>query len=259
MRLPYLQQGFGSELPLVLLHPFPLNAHFWSNQLAGFSKDRHVIAPNFRGYSSIPLDPQAELSIERFAGDVRKTLQINQIDKAVFAGCSLGGYVLFELWRQQPDLVAGFIFADTRAEADTPEQIDKRMQLKKKIEESGTRDLPDVVAGFLSEHTRRESPEVERTVRSWAEEPEPSVIIKSIDMLAQRPDSVSTLSDIDVPTLVLVGSDDQVTPKEAAQVIADNIAGAELKVIPDAGHLAPLENPVAVNDAIREFLPSTAR
>lgn len=258
MKLSYLQQGFGAELPLVLLHPFPLNARFWSNQLAGFSRTRHVIAPYFRGFGALPIEPEDEISIERFAGDIQKTLKSAQISKAVFAGCSLGGYVLFELWRQAPEVVAGFIFADTRAEADSDEARGKRRDLIEKIREVGTADLPDIAAGFLSEKTRQARPSVENDVRAWAKEPSCNVIIKSVEMLANRPDSVPTLATIDVPTLVLVGEEDQVTPPDAAAVIADNIKDASLVTIPDAGHLSPLENPVAVNAAIAEFLPSTS-
>src|SRR5690606_26649847 len=107
MKLSYLQQGFGTALPLVLLHPFPLHSHFWRNQLSGLSKNRHVIAPSFRGYGASILEPSDPITIAACATDIRKTVKNLKISRAIFAGCSMGGYILFELWRQEKDLIAG--------------------------------------------------------------------------------------------------------------------------------------------------------
>jgi len=256
MKLSYLQQGFGSNFPLVLLHPYPLNAHFWKNQLSGISRQRHVIAPNFRGYGATPADAGDHFSVEMFASDVRKTLHNLKIPKAVFAGCSLGGYVLFELWRQDPDLIAGMAFIDTRAEADTEEGRAKRMDSIQKIRETGNAMIPDVAAGLLSETTRKARPDVEREVKSWAAKPDCDTLIKSIELLAKRPDSQATLPTIDVPTLVVVGEEDTVTPVSSAEIIANGVENGSLVKIPEAGHLSPLENPLAVNQALSEFLPT---
>jgi 3-oxoadipate enol-lactonase len=256
MKLSYLQQGFGTSLPLVLLHPFPLHSHFWKNQLSGLSRDRHVLAPSFRGYGASILDPSDHITIETFASDVRKTLRSAKIPRAIFAGCSLGGYVLFELFRQEPALIAGLALIDTRAEADTAEARAKRMEMIDKLKQVGTVDLPDMAAGYLSEKTRRENPAVEREVRLWASQASCQSVIKSLEMMAIRPDSTPTLAKIDVPTLVVVGEEDQITPVGAAAHIADNIKDAKLVTVPGAGHLSPLENPSAVNSALREFLPT---
>lgn len=258
MKLSYLQQGFGAALPLVLLHPFPLNSHFWKNQLSGLSRDRHVIAPNFRGYGATVIEPSDRISIETFASDIRKTMRNLSVPRAVFAGCSMGGYVLFELWRQEPSLVAGMAFIDTRAEADTEEARQKRMDTIHKIQQAGTVDLPDSTANNLSPKTRKNAPTIERDVRAWAAEPCCETVVKSLEMLAKRPNSVPTLATINVPTVVIVGDEDKVTPPDAAKVIADNITESKLVTIPDAGHFSPLENPSAVNQAIREFLPTTS-
>jgi pimeloyl-ACP methyl ester carboxylesterase len=254
MRLSYLQQGFGDNLPVVLLHPFPLNARFWSNQLSGLSRQRHIIALNFRGYGATRVESGDEFSVERFAGDIRKSMNTAQVPKAIFVGCSMGGYVLFELWRQAPELVGGMVFIDTRAEADTPQAHAKRMDLIEHVRNTGTADLPDIAEGFLSETTRQTRADVVNDVRNWAAEPSCDVIIKTIEMLARRPDSTSTLATITVPTLVIVGEEDQVTPPDAAVHIADGIEDAQLVRIPDAGHLSPIETPHLVNKAISEFI-----
>lgn len=258
MKLSYLQQGFGSGLPLVLLHPYPMNAKFWCNQLASLSKTRHVIAPNFRGYGATRVEPQDEFSMERFATDIRKTLATAQIPKAIFGGCSWGGYVLFELWRQQPDLIGGLILCDTRAEADTEQARARRLEQVDHVRKAGTAELPDTAVGFLSENVRLNNHAVVNDVRAWAQEPNCDTIIKSLEMLAARPDSTPTLATITVPTLVMVGAEDQVTPLDCAQRLADGIADSSLVIVPDAGHYAPLENPAVVNEAILDFLATPA-
>lgn len=254
MKLSYLQQGFGTSLPLVLLHPFPLNSRFWSNQLSGLSHSSHVVAPDFRGYGASTSENLENISIAAFATDIRKTLKGAKISKAIFAGCSMGGYVLFELWRQDPALIAGMAFIDTRAEADTEEARAKRMELIEKIKLSGTADLPDMAAGYMSQATRDTRPAVERDVRSWAQKPSCEVIIRTLEMLARRPDSVATLATITVPTIAIVGEEDKVTPVDAARVIADGVEDARLVTVPGAGHLSPLEDPKAVNAALASLI-----
>lgn len=256
MKLSYLQQGFGSNLPLVLLHPFPLNAHFWKNQLSGLSSSRHVIAPNFRGYGASFIESSDPISVASLATDVQKTLRNANISKAIFAGCSMGGYVLFELWRQDKELFAGMALIDTKAHADTEEARAKREEMVEKLRLSGTADLPDTAAGMLSDQTRSEHPEIERDVRSMAAMPECETVIKTVQMMAARPDSTPTLSQIDVPTLIIVGEKDSVTPPEAANYMHSRIAGAKLITVPGAGHYAPLENPAVVNQALADFCAS---
>lgn len=253
MKLSYLQQGFGTALPLVLLHPFPLNAHFWKNQLSGLSNSRHVIAPNFRGYGASFIDPSDPITVAALASDIKKTLSNAKISKAIFAGCSMGGYVLFELWRQDKDLFAGMALIDTKAQADTAEARQKRADMVENLRKSGTADLPDIAAGMLSDHTRATQPDIERDVRSMAAMPACETVIKTVEMMAARPDSTPTLSQINVPTLVIVGEDDAVTPPQAALYMQNSIAGARLLTVPNAGHYAPLESPAVVNQALSEF------
>ncbi len=254
MKLAYLQQGFGTELPLILLHPYPLNSRLWCHQLARVSRNRHVIAPDFRGYGRSRPEPQEGFTIEQFASDIRKTLKGAQVPKAVFAGCSMGGYVLFELWRQDPSLIAAMMFIDSKADPDDDAARAKRLEAIDTVRETGTAKLPEVVAGMMSEETRTNKLDVVRDVSTWATEPSCETIIRSIEMLMNRPDSVPTLATIDVPTLVLVGEHDKVTPLEVAQTIHDGVEDSVLKVIPGAGHLSPIENPEAVNREMSAFL-----
>jgi len=256
MKLAYLQQGFGAELPLVLLHAYPLNSRMWHNQLSSLSRNRHVIAPDFRGYGRSRPEPSDSFTIEQFASDIRKTMKAAQVPKAVFAGCSMGGYVLFELWRQDSSLIAAMILADTKAEPDDDAARAKRLEAIDKVRETGTAGLPATVSGFLAEDTRQSRHGVVKEVSTWATEPSCETVIRTLQMLMNRPDSRPTLATIDVPTLVLVGEEDPVTPPDAAEKMHEGIADSVFQKIPGAGHLAPLENPQAANHAIAEFLNS---
>ncbi len=258
MKLSYLQQGFGSNLPLVLLHPYPLNARFWSNQLSALSKNRHIIAPHFRGYGATRAESRDEFSIASFANDIRDTLATAQVQKAIFAGCSMGGYVLFELWRQDPALISAMVLVDTKAEPDDEVTKNKRRKLIEQVRSVGTVDLPHASAGMLSGVTQETKPGVVRDVQAWAGEPSCETIIKTLELLANRPDSRATMATINVPTLILVGEKDEVTPPEKSLQMGEAIKGSRVEVISNAGHLAPLENPAAVNAAITAFLQDPA-
>lgn len=257
MKLHY-EESVGSEdlfLPIVCLHAFPVYSHMYWQQVEHLSDQHRILALNFRGYgaSAGSFSPDS-FNVTQFALDVRDTLREIDIPRAVFVGCSMGGYVLFELWRREPELIAGMVLADTKAEADTEQERAGRYERIEKIKAEGTAGLPDSTAGMLSDKTRSERGQVEVMVRDWATQPTAETITSTLDMLAKRPDSIATLATINVPTLVLVGENDKVTPLANAQTIHEGIVGSTLQVIPAAGHLSPLERPEETNDAIRHFL-----
>lgn len=245
----------GAKAPLVLLHAYPVDSRMWRHQVEHFSRDRRVAALDMRGYGGSKEYGSDPFTVAQYAADVLETCDGLGIQKAVFAGCSMGGYTIFELWRQAPGRFAAMILCDTRAEADDAQAREKRMQQINIIQQRGTGFLPGFVEdNQLSPHTREQNQELVQEVKSWATEATAGALVRTIQMLADRPDSRETLKTISVPTLVLVGEDDKVTPMSMAKVIAEGIANAKLQSIPRAGHLSPLENPKAVNAAIDALL-----
>lgn len=244
------------KLPaLVLLHPYPVNGYFWENQREEFEETWQVVCPHFRGFDDlIPDDLDEPYTVEQFAKDILETLDDASITQAVFGGCSMGGYVLFELWRQRPSLFRGIILADTRAEADSPEARAKRDDTIATITEIGTANLPETATGMLSPVTRETKPEVVKHVRQMASNLDKAVITSTLAMLRDRPDSLATLPTINVPTLILVGEHDTVTPLDAAETMHRQILNSRMAIVPQAGHYSPLENPDFVNPVIRKFL-----
>jgi 3-oxoadipate enol-lactonase len=257
MKLAYLSQGSSTsgKAPLVLLHAYPLDSRMWRHQVEYFSPRRQVLALDLRGYGGSQDYGSDPFTIAHYAADVLETLDAAGIEKAVFAGCSMGGYTIFELWRRAPQRFSAMILADTRAEADDEAGREKRRQQINIIQQRGTSFLPGFVEdNQLSPHTRDDHRELVAEVRSWAEQAAPGALTRTIQMLADRPDNTATLPTITVPTLVLVGEDDKVTPVSMARTIAGGIPGAKMQTIARAGHLSPLENPKEFNHAVEAFL-----
>jgi 3-oxoadipate enol-lactonase len=239
---------------LLLLHAFPLNARMWEGQLALADRGWRIIAPQLRGVDGAPGDPPA-MSMDDYAGDVIDLLDALHIKAAVVGGLSMGGYVAFALLRHAARYVQGLILADTRPQADTPEAVAGRTRLLQVVRDKGASAVADeMLPRLLGETTRASRPDVVERVRALVLANSADAIAGAIRALMSRPDSTPLLSTIHVPTLIIVGDEDTVTPRPLAEEMQRAIAGAELHVIPGAGHLTNLEQPDAFDDALARFL-----
>jgi len=239
---------------LVLLHAFPLNARMWERQLALSERGWRVIAPHFRGFDGGSGDPPAE-SVDDYAGDVVDLLDALHIHDAVVGGLSMGGYVAFALLRNASRYVRGLILADTKATADTPEGVEGRKRMIELVGAKGPVAVAEeMLPKLLGETTRRSRPVVVEQVRSLATSSSAEAIAGALRVLMTRPDSTPQLGSIHVPTLIVVGDEDTVTPPSAAAEMHRAIAGSELVTIPQAGHLANLEQPDQFDVAMAQFL-----
>jgi 3-oxoadipate enol-lactonase len=257
-RLRYLEATpRGDDRPrgtLVLLHAFPLNARMWEGQLALADRGWRVVAPQLRGVDGATADPPAA-SMDDYAGDVIDLLDALHIKTAVVGGLSMGGYVAFALLRHAARYVQGLILADTRPQADTPEAVEGRKKLLKIVEEHGPSAVADqMLPKLLGETTQKTRPEVVERVRSLVLANSADAIAGAIRALMSRPDSTPLLASIHVPTLIIVGDQDGVTPRPLAEDMHRAIPGSELVVIQGAGHLTNLEAPAAFTDALARFL-----
>jgi 3-oxoadipate enol-lactonase len=194
--------------------------------------------------------------MERIADDGAFLLDQLWIDKAVVVGCSMGGYAAFSFVRRHRRCVAALVLQDTRAGADTPEARANRATLAAKVlAEGATAAVEAFLPKLVGETSHRERPALVASLRERILAASPRGIANALYGLAARADSREMLPKIAVPTLVLVGEEDVLTPPEESKAMAAAIPGARLEVIPRAGHLANLENPDAVNAALRAFLP----
>jgi pimeloyl-ACP methyl ester carboxylesterase len=239
---------------LVLLHAFPVNARMWERQLALADEGWRVIAPHYRGFDGGIGDPPAG-SIDDYAGDVVDLLDALHVDGAVFGGLSMGGYVVFAILRHAARYVQGLILADTKSQADTPDGVEGRKRMLRLVQEKGPAAVAeDMIPKLLGDTTRRERPEVVERVRALVLSSSADAIAGAVRAMMTRPDSTPLLPTIHVPTLVVVGTEDAVTPLSAAEELHRGIGGSELVQIPGAGHLTNLERPELFQAALARFL-----
>ena len=215
-----------------------------------------VIAPDLRGHGDSAA-PEGVYTMDVMAADVIELLDALQItEPVVLGGLSMGGYVALALWAHYPQRFRALMLMDTRAVADTPEAARNREELARIVESTGsTKHVVDAMMPKLfSEETLNRRPTLITRVRAAMEHNSARGVAGALRGMAQRPDRTAVLATITVPTLVLVGAHDVITPPEESRKLAAAVPGAQLVIIPEAGHLAPLENPEPVNEAILGFL-----
>jgi pimeloyl-ACP methyl ester carboxylesterase len=252
--LEYAVSGDGPAL--LLLHAFPLGLFMWEAQAEALAASQRVIRFDARGFGGS--DPgQGPLTMERIADDGALLLDHLGVAKAVVGGCSMGGYAAFAFVRRHPQRLAGLFLQDTRAGADTDEAKAGRAALVAKVlAEGASAAVSAFLPKLLGGTTQREQLALVAGLRERILATSPQAIADALHGLAARADSHPTLAEVRVPTLVLVGAEDVLTPPAESEAMAAAIAGARLEVVPRAGHLANLERPEAVNAALRAFLAS---
>jgi 3-oxoadipate enol-lactonase len=256
--IAYLDSAPGDTAAhaLALIHAFPLGAAMWEGQVKALPPGWRLLAPDLRGYggSTIP-DPDDSASIDDYAIDVVDLLRELDIGSAVIGGLSMGGYVVFAVVRREPALARALILADTRTSADTTEGRANRRNMLALLDREGPSGVArDMMPKLLGKTSLEARDEVEALVRRLIKQQSPAAIRGSIVRMMERPDSSNVLQKLTIPTLIIVGEEDVLTPPEDARKMYEMCANAELTVITRAGHLASLEQPDAFNDAVRAFL-----
>jgi pimeloyl-ACP methyl ester carboxylesterase len=253
MRLSFDEQGTGPAV--VLLHGFPLDRSMWSSQLGMLSNHHRVIAPDLRGHGQSPTPP-GPYPMEELADDVIETLDAAGVEPPyVVGGLSMGGYVALAMAGRHPDRLRGLMLLNTRAGADQPEAAANRQAKAAALEQEGsTESLTAMVELLIPETTRNSRPELVDHVVAMIRQASPIGAAGALRGMAMRPDRLEVLRRLTVPLLVIAGADDAIVPEAEAQAMAEAAPVADLIVIPEAGHLTPMEAPGATNAAIRSFL-----
>ncbi len=250
--LHYTDEGSGE--PVVLLHGFPHSAELWTPQRAALSGSYRVIAPDLRGHGrSDP--PHGAVSIDLYADDVVALMDELGIGEATVGGLSMGGYVLMALLRRRPDRVRAVMLMATKAPGDTEAGKQARNDMIALAQEEGAGAVADrMLPRMVTARTRAENPDLVEFVRSMMAGTSVEGIVAAQSAMRDRPDSTPTLAGLQLPALILVGQEDELTPPAEAEAMHRTIAGSRLEVIPDAAHVLNLEQPEAVNSAILGFL-----
>ena len=245
----------GKGLPVVFLHGFPLNRSLWQPQLGGLAAPCRCIALDLRGFGdSSASEPY---SMDRYADDVAAALLALDVRQAVIAGLSMGGYVAFAFWRRHPELVRALVLCDTKAGADDEKGRAGRRDMIDVLREKGTSAIADrMITGLVGKTTREKHPDlVESMHRMMARAHAPGVE-GALRALMDRVDSAPTLPTITVPTLIVVGEEDALTPVAESRAMHRAIPGSRLEVLATAGHVSNVERPAAFNHVLSEFLTS---
>jgi 3-oxoadipate enol-lactonase len=252
VEINYRDEGTG--LPVIFIHAFPLNQTMWDDQVAALNGACRAITLDLRGFGGSGV-PDGPYPMDQMAADVRALMSELGVDRAVLVGLSMGGYISLAFYRNYPDAVRAMVLADTRASADTGEGRERRFQSAEKAEREGARAIADdMVPLALAPSTVDNRPDVVGRMRAMAEANSPKGIAAAQRGMADRLDSAYLLGAIDFPVLIIVGSDDKLTPVREAESMRELIPHARLHVIEGAGHLSNLERPDEFNALLVEFI-----
>jgi pimeloyl-ACP methyl ester carboxylesterase len=253
--LHYHDSGTGDP-PVVLVHGFPFNSNQWRPQLETLASRHRVIAPDLRGFGASAPSP-VPYTLIRLADDIAELLAALGVPPAVICGLSMGGYVAFEMFRRHRERVTALVLADTRPQPDSdPARLDRAQQARTALSDGVAPLVEGMLPRLVAPATRQRSPAVLQAVQEMMAAAPPRAIADALLAMAARDDSVAILSHIDVPTLVLVGSEDAITPASETREWAVRIPGAQLAVIAGAGHLSNLERPETFDSILSSFLDS---
>jgi pimeloyl-ACP methyl ester carboxylesterase len=258
-------QSSGRGLPVVLLHAFPLDHGMWVRQ-EPLAESVRLIVPDLRGFGGSR--GSAPDGIAGMADDVVALFDALHVERpAVVCGVSMGGYVAQHVAARHPDRVAALVLVDTKLEADTPEARANRFDLAGKVGRLGQAILADAMIPRLLAvpHTTSPAAAVARHAENQALLKEMilrqpvATIQAALAALGDRPDMTEPMRQVRVPSLLVVGAEDQITPPACLEAAEAIIPNAKLLIVPGAGHLVPLEAPEVFNHAVLEFLAEAER
>ncbi|HXY51829.1 MAG TPA: alpha/beta fold hydrolase [Terriglobales bacterium] len=243
----------GAGPPVVLLHAFPAHHALWLPAARALTARYRAILPDLRGHGESAIG-EGPATMEKHALDVACVLDDAGVGRALFAGVSIGGYVLFEFWRRFRERVAGLAIVDSRAQADTPEGRANRLKAAADVMEHGPEEfLQAQIPKLLGRTTMETRPDLVEGARQMMQKMSPQAIAQVQQGMAERPDSIPTLKTIHVPTLILIGEEDTLTTTADGDLMRQHLPNCELKVISRAGHYSPWEQPEEVGRLIRQF------
>jgi pimeloyl-ACP methyl ester carboxylesterase len=254
--ISYHDSGHGQ--PILFLHSFGHNKNLWYPQLNHFrSLGYRVIAPDLPGHGNSTFNP-ATHTVDLIAQSFIELLDRTQAGRVVLTGISIGGYVALRMWARRPDLIGALVMICTKAEADTDEIRERRRTQIASLRANGLEHFIETGAPRrLSPKTLEERPWVLDWIKMMNRTVSVEANAATLEAMALREDDTGTLATIDVPALILSGSHDIFIPADAPGKLHEGIRRSTHHVIPDAGHVASLENPEAVNGHMQAFLEAT--
>lgn len=245
----------GEGTPILFVHGFPLDHTMWRFQIAELSKTFRCIAPDLRGFGQSSVT-EGKMTMEQFADDLAALLDVLKVtEPVVFCGLSMGGCIAWQFVRRHAQRLKGLILCDTRAVPDPPEVAANRLKMANEVVEQG----PSIVANAMlprlfAAETTQTQPELIDDLRQVILRTNPIGIAAAARGMAERADACPWLSSIAVPSLVIVGEHDVISTAAEMKTIAAAIPQSHIEILPNAGHMAPMENASMTNAAMRRFI-----
>lgn len=251
--MSYAESGSGT--PLLFIHGFPLSKAIWTPQLETLSSDFRIITPDLRGHGASQAVPGA-YSMEQLSDDLNALLDGLQVNQpVVVCGHSMGGYIAFEFFRRYASRTAGLILTATRAAADSPEGKAGRDQAVEKVQHDGVNPIVEgMLPKIVSQDTFETQPELVEKIKQIMMGTSTEGVTGALLAMKERPDSVPTLPEINVPALVIHGAGDQIIPQADAEQMAADISDCQLLILDGAGHMPSLEDDRKFNHAVMDFM-----
>jgi pimeloyl-ACP methyl ester carboxylesterase len=252
--LAVFEEGNNKSKAILFVHGFPYDHFMWEEQIKEFNKDFFCVSYDIRGLGGSPAG-DGQFTIEMFVDDLDKIIDELKLDKPVLCCLSMGGYISLRAMERMQNKFSGLILCDTKSEADNNEGKLKRAAAIKQINSGKFDELIETFVRncfgdkFVEENNSRYNEVVERSKKNN------SLGVKGCLLaMAGRTDTTESLGDISIPTLVICGSEDKLSPPNVMKPMAEKISNSKFVLIEEAGHMTPIENPKQVNLAIKEFL-----
>lgn len=246
--------GDDKNVPIIFVHGFPFDHFMWDSQVEEFGGDYYCIRYDLRGLGSSP-SGDGQFTMELFVDDLEKIIDELKLDKPILCGLSMGGYISLRAVERMENKLRALILCDTKSAADDNEGRLKRAFAIKQIHSGDFNSfIESFVLNCFGEKFVREENSEYRKIVDRSKKNDPIGVKGCLLAMVGRTDTTDYLSKIKLPTLVIGGSGDKLTPPAVMKQMADQIPNSRFITIEGAGHMTPIENPKMVNKAIKDFL-----
>ena len=256
LKISYNDEGPDGAPVIVFIHGFPLNKSMWNKQVEALKVNYHVIAYDIRGHGNSDIGEE-DFTIDLFVNDLLHLMSALKIEKAILCGLSMGGYIALNAIENFPERFDALILSDTNCIADSPEAKEKRMNAIENIKNNGVEKyaVESMKNLFAPESFKSKKGEIDAAWEMIVKTSTQS-LYNTLHALSERKETCNKLSQIKVPVLIMVGSEDSITPPASASLMHEKIKGSFMQIIDHAGHLSNMENPVGFNDQLKKFVDS---
>lgn len=247
-------QGINKNTPIIFVHGFPYDHTMWNKTVDALKDKYYCVTYDIRGFGQSPAG-SGQYTIESFVDDLENIVDELYLTKPVLCGLSMGGYISLRAVERMEEKFSAVIFCDTKPEADDNATKLKRANGVKLLHEKDAEEFirPFVKNCFGPKYLDEQNDEYQ-TLEDYFAKSSAVAVSGCLIAMAARTDTTVALGNIKLPTLVICGEDDKLSPPAVMKQMAEKINGAKFVLIPESGHMTPIENPNEFNNALKDFL-----